>query len=62
MSERARALRVPLLALAASAALHAAVVAGLPDAVVRLEPESRPPYAVTLLAAYVPARRAASQR
>ena len=58
MSEPARALRVPLLALAASAALHAAVVVGIPGGVLRPHPGAAETYAVTLIApapALVPA-------
>jgi hypothetical protein len=51
VSGPARAYRVPLLALAASAALHAAVVVGLPGTLTRPEAGDPAIYAVTLVAA-----------
>ncbi|HEX5128387.1 MAG TPA: DUF3108 domain-containing protein, partial [Usitatibacter sp.] len=55
----ARNLRVPLLALGASAALHAAVVVGVPGLAQRPEAAETPTYAVTLLAPPAPAQPAA---
>jgi hypothetical protein len=55
MRELAWAHRAPLLALAASAALHAAVVAGTPGALERPEADEPAVYSATLLAAPSPA-------
>ena len=47
--EPARGYRVPLLALAASAVLHAAVVVGLPGRMAALQAGEPPPYELTLV-------------
>ena len=54
MNGPARGFRVPLLALAASAALHAAVVVGLPGRIVQPDEADPAIYAVTLIPAPPP--------